>query len=84
VLGHELARTDSEGRAVAIEAIFGCGSCEWCRRGSFNLCTSMAERTLGVATDGGMSEYSLHRPPAWCPSLWDMTSATVVWSSRPR
>jgi len=57
VLGHELAGTTADGRTVAVEAIFGCGECELCRRGSFNLCARMAERALGVTVDGGMSEY---------------------------
>jgi threonine dehydrogenase-like Zn-dependent dehydrogenase len=57
VLGHELAGTTADGTPVAIEAVFGCGTCEWCRSGRFNLCTTMAERALGVTIDGGMSEY---------------------------
>ncbi len=57
VLGHELAGTAADGSAVAVEAMFGCGRCEWCRRGRFNLCPSMADRALGVAIDGGMSEW---------------------------
>jgi len=57
VLGHELAGTTADGRTVAVEAIFGCGECELCRQGSFNLCARMAERALGVTVDGGMSQY---------------------------
>jgi len=57
VLGHELAGTTADGAPVAVEAIFGCGTCEWCRAGRFNLCTTMGDRALGVTIDGGMSEY---------------------------
>jgi len=57
VLGHELAGTTADGAPVAVEAIFGCETCEWCRAGRFNLCTTMGDRALGVTIDGGMSEY---------------------------
>jgi len=80
VLGHELAGIDRDGRAVAIEAIFGCGSCEWCQRGNFNLCPSMGERSLGVAVDGGMSQY-FRAPTASLvplPSGYDIREGCLV------
>jgi threonine dehydrogenase-like Zn-dependent dehydrogenase len=57
VLGHELAGTTADGTAVAVEAMFGCGTCESCRRGQFNHCPTMADQALGVSIDGGMSQY---------------------------
>jgi threonine dehydrogenase-like Zn-dependent dehydrogenase len=57
VLGHELAGINSDGVPVAVEAVFGCGTCKWCRSGRFNLCPTMGERALGVTIDGGMSDY---------------------------
>ncbi len=57
ILGHELAGVLDDGTPVAIEGIFGCGSCAHCDRGDYNRCTRMTERVLGVNCPGGMSEY---------------------------
>ncbi len=57
ILGHELAGTTEDGRAVAVEAIFGCDACEWCERGQFNLCATTGTTALGIMADGGMSEW---------------------------
>jgi threonine dehydrogenase-like Zn-dependent dehydrogenase len=62
VLGHELAGTTDDGRPVAIEAIFGCGECELCLEGRYNLCATTGTTALGVMADGGMSEW--FRAPA--------------------
>ena len=40
LLGHELAGMTEDGRAVAIEAIFGCGECDLCLEGRYNLCAT--------------------------------------------
>jgi threonine dehydrogenase-like Zn-dependent dehydrogenase len=56
VLGHELGGVTEDGRPVAVEAIFGCGECEFCRDGRYNLCATTATRALGNGVDGGMSE----------------------------
>ncbi len=56
ILGHELAGVTEDGRAVAIEAIFGCGECELCRAGRYNLCPTTGRMQLGLGMDGGMSE----------------------------
>jgi len=56
VLGHELAGVTEDGTAVVVEAIYGCLSCDQCRRGAYNLCPTHAERALGIFADGGMSE----------------------------
>jgi threonine dehydrogenase-like Zn-dependent dehydrogenase len=60
--GHELAGLTEDGRAVAIEAIFGCGNCEYCDAGRFNLCATTSTTALGMMVDGGMSEW--FRAPA--------------------
>jgi 2-desacetyl-2-hydroxyethyl bacteriochlorophyllide A dehydrogenase len=56
VMGHELAGVTEAGDPVAVENVFGCGTCELCRSGRYNLCPSMAEKALGFTIDGGMSE----------------------------
>jgi threonine dehydrogenase-like Zn-dependent dehydrogenase len=56
VLGHELAGVTEDGRAVAIEALWGCEGCESCDAGQYNLCMR-GPTALGVTSDGGMSEY---------------------------
>lgn len=56
LLGHELAGITEDGRAVAIEGLFGCGECEQCREGQVNLC-ARGPTALGVTSDGGMAEY---------------------------
>jgi len=80
VLGHELAGLAPDGTPVAVEAIFGCGACAQCARGSFNLCVHMSERALGVVVDGGMSEY--FRAPAASlvavPAGLDLRDASLV------
>src|SRR5262245_14664108 len=62
VLGHELAGRRADGTAVVVEALFGCGTCDQCRRGAYNLCPTHPERALGVSIDGGMAEQ--YRAPA--------------------
>jgi len=57
ILGHELAGITADGEAVAIEGIFGCNECEWCRRGNYNLCARATLDVLGLTVKGGMSEY---------------------------
>jgi 2-desacetyl-2-hydroxyethyl bacteriochlorophyllide A dehydrogenase len=57
VLGHELAGLRADGTPVAIEAIFGCMACEYCRRGAFNLCPRQPEEALGMTAHGGMAEH---------------------------
>ena len=56
VMGHELAGVRSDGTAVAVEAMYGCMECEYCLRGSYNLCARQAENALGFSADGGMAE----------------------------
>lgn len=80
VLGHELAGVTADGRAVAVEAAFGCTTCAQCRRGYYNLCARIAETGLGHAVDGGMSH--LFRAPAErlveLPPGLDLADASLV------
>ncbi len=55
-LGHELAGQLSDGTPVAIEPIVGCGECEPCTRGDYNLCREGPTTVLGVGRDGGMAD----------------------------
>lgn len=57
ILGHEIAGVTADGSAVAVEGIFGCGTCRWCQQGRLNLCRRAGTDILGLTTDGGMSEY---------------------------
>jgi len=57
IQGHELAGVTEDGRAVAIEAIFGCDGCEYCDAGLFNRCATTSTTALGMLVDGGMSEW---------------------------
>jgi len=57
IIGHELAGVTEDGRAVAVEAIFGCGECELCETGRYNLCPTTGRLQLGMGVDGGMSEW---------------------------
>ncbi|MEH6581804.1 MAG: alcohol dehydrogenase catalytic domain-containing protein [Halioglobus sp.] len=55
-LGHEVAGTLSDGRAVALEPIAPCGHCDMCVTGDYFLCRLGAGMIHGVALDGGMAE----------------------------
>jgi threonine dehydrogenase-like Zn-dependent dehydrogenase len=68
VLGHELAGVRADGSPVVVEALYGCGECELCRAGRYNLCPTHSERALGVSADGGMVEH--YRAPS--PYLVDV------------
>ncbi|ABW12643.1 Alcohol dehydrogenase GroES domain protein [Parafrankia sp. EAN1pec] len=63
ILGHELAGLRADGTPVAIEALYGCGTCQRCRGGQINLCSQALSRALGVRADGGMAE-QFHAPSA--------------------
>jgi threonine dehydrogenase-like Zn-dependent dehydrogenase len=54
--GHEIAGELSDGTAVAVEPVIGCGECAPCRRGEYNLCPTQLERFIGIGRDGGMAE----------------------------
>ena len=80
VLGHELAGVTEDGRTVAIEAIFGCGECDLCLEGRYNLCATTGTTALGVMADGGMSEWfrAPSRSLVDLPEGLDTSSACLV------
>lgn len=55
VLGHEAAGITEAGQRVAVDPSIPCGTCEYCRRGHPNLCSSL--RFAGYGTqDGGLRQ----------------------------
>ncbi|WP_085997871.1 zinc-dependent alcohol dehydrogenase [Nocardia jiangxiensis] len=56
IIGHELSGVHADGTPVVIEALYGCGTCESCRTGQYNLCRTALGRGLGFGADGGMAE----------------------------
>ncbi|MBL7500930.1 zinc-binding dehydrogenase [Frankia sp. CNm7] len=56
VAGHELAGVRPDGTPVIVEAIYGCGECDQCQAGRYNLCPTHPTRALGATADGGMAE----------------------------
>jgi len=55
-LGHEVAGTLSDGRAVALEPIAPCGHCDMCGQGDYGLCRLGPAMVHGIGLDGGMAE----------------------------
>ena len=55
-LGHEVAGTLADGRAVALEPLAPCGHCDMCVRGEYFSCRLGAGMLYGVGRDGGMAE----------------------------
>lgn len=63
--GHEIAgevaevgagvTTFREGDRVALEGIASCGTCRWCRAGTYNYCRGMG--ILGMTVPGGFAEF---------------------------
>jgi threonine dehydrogenase-like Zn-dependent dehydrogenase len=80
VLGHELAGVRADGTPVAVEGLFGCGECDYCRSGRNNLCAQASKMALGIMQDGGMVEQ--FRVPSHklveLPEGLDVASASLV------
>ena len=66
ILGHEIIGEVIEapspasppaGTLVVVDAVVGCGVCEWCVRGSESICPWM--RHLGIDLDGGFCEFAV-------------------------
>ena len=55
-LGHEFAGVLDDGRAVAIEPIKACGTCDQCRQDDYRRCRLGPQTFLGIGCDGGMAE----------------------------
>jgi L-iditol 2-dehydrogenase len=56
VLGHEFAGITESGERVAIDPAIPCGCCEWCEKGSPNLCANLKFAGHGVQ-DGALREF---------------------------
>jgi 2-desacetyl-2-hydroxyethyl bacteriochlorophyllide A dehydrogenase len=80
VLGHEIAGVLEDGTAVAVEPAFGCGSCELCEEGSFNLCRTSVNSLLGLNAPGAMSERfrAPERAVRRLPTTLDPLDASLV------
>jgi len=80
ILGHELAGVREDGTPVAVEGLFGCGECAYCRSGRNNLCAQASRMALGIMQDGGMVEQ--FRVPSHklveLPDGLDVTNASLV------
>ena len=57
VFGHELAGRRADGTPVVVEAIYGCGDCEPCRRGAYNLCPTHGQRALGITAEDAVEAF---------------------------
>ena len=64
---------------MAVEGFFGCGKCEQCEQGTFNMC-SMGPTAPGMLSPGGMSEW--FRAPSHVlvplPPRLDVSDASLV------
>ncbi|GAA2304604.1 zinc-dependent alcohol dehydrogenase family protein [Nonomuraea roseoviolacea subsp. roseoviolacea] len=54
VMGHEFAGRTDDGRAVAVNPILSCGTCDVCAAGLRNVCRN--RRMIGVHRPGGFAE----------------------------
>lgn len=53
-LGHEVAGRLDDGKAVAVDPIVACGTCDQCRSGARQRC--QAVQIVGISRDGGLAE----------------------------
>jgi threonine dehydrogenase-like Zn-dependent dehydrogenase len=56
IAGHEFAGVLEDGTAVAVEGFFGCGKCEQCEHGAYNMCVA-GPTAPGMLSPGGMCEW---------------------------
>jgi 2-desacetyl-2-hydroxyethyl bacteriochlorophyllide A dehydrogenase len=79
IAGHEFAGVLEDGTAVAVEGFFGCGMCEQCEQGTYNMCVS-GPTAPGMLSPGGMCEW--FRAPNHVlvplPPGLDVTDAALV------
>jgi L-iditol 2-dehydrogenase len=66
-LGHEVAGTLPDGRAVALEPMAPCGHCDMCVQGDYQLCRLSVGMVFGLARDGGMAQQILVPPRCLVP-----------------
>ena len=79
IAGHEFAGVLEDGTAVAVEGFFGCGKCEQCEQGNYNMCAS-GPTAPGMLSPGGMCEW--FRAPSHVvvplPSGLEVADASLV------
>ena len=77
--GHEFAGRTPDGTAVAIEPLFGCGTCGECTSDSPKSCF-VAQTLIGISVDGGMAEKVLVPASTLVPldSGTDLTTASLI------
>jgi 2-desacetyl-2-hydroxyethyl bacteriochlorophyllide A dehydrogenase len=80
IAGHEFAGNLEDGTAVAVEGFFGCGACEQCEQGTYNMCTAGLPTAPGMLSPGGMSEWFLapHHVLVPLPADLDVADASLV------
>ncbi len=79
IAGHEFAGVKEDGTAVAVEGFFGCGKCEQCEQGTYNMCAK-GPTAPGMLSPGGMSEW-FRAPPhvlVPLPPGLDVADASLV------
>ena len=79
IAGHEFAGVTEDGTAVAVEGFFGCGKCEQCEQGAYNMCVQ-GPTAPGMLSPGGMSEW-FRAPPhvlVPLPPGLDVADASLV------
>ncbi len=74
-LGHEVAGTLRDGRAVAVEPLAPCGHCDMCVGGDYYLCRRGPAIIHGVGLDGGMADEILVPERALVPLPADVSAA---------
>ena len=52
IAGHEFAGVLEDGTAVAVEGFFGCGKCEQCEQGTYNMCVQGPDGTRDAQSGG--------------------------------
>lgn len=79
IAGHEFAGVLDDGTAVAVEGFFGCGKCEQCEEGLYNVCAA-GPTAPGMLSAGGMSEWFLapRNMVVPLPSGLDVADASIV------
>lgn len=77
--GHEFAGRTADGTPVAIEPLFGCGTCGECMSDSPKSCF-VAQTLIGVTIDGGMAEKVLVPASTLVPldAGIDLTTASLI------
>ncbi len=88
------AEGDAAGRRVGVEVHVGCGTCERCREGLYNLCLNYGRREtghahIGFTVPGGLAEYvavpasALHALPervSYEEGAWTDNLGVALWA----